>query len=64
LSNEDVQRVVQFTTSHGEPCSAPLWQLMVNVVDHGTHHRSEATAILGKLGCSPGKLDLLVFLYS
>jgi uncharacterized damage-inducible protein DinB len=40
---------------------APLWQLMVHVVNHGTQHRSEAAALLTEAGASPGDLDLVDF---
>jgi uncharacterized damage-inducible protein DinB len=40
---------------------APLWQLMVHVVNHGTQHRSEAAALLTQAGASPGELDLVDF---
>lgn len=63
LSNEDVQRMVQYTTSHGEKRAAPLWQIMTHVVNHGTQHRSEAAAIESTLGYPPGDLDLIEFLH-
>jgi uncharacterized damage-inducible protein DinB len=40
---------------------APLWQLMLHVVNHGTQHRSEAAALLTAAGASPGDLDLVEF---
>jgi uncharacterized damage-inducible protein DinB len=63
LSNEDAQRLVQYTTPYGEKRTAPLWQIMTHVVNHGTQHRSEAAAIESMLGYSPGELDLLEFLH-
>lgn len=39
-----------------------LWQVLLHVVNHGTQHRSEAAVMLTDLGCSPGNLDLSVYL--
>lgn len=41
---------------------APLWQLMLHVINHGTQHRSEAAALLTAAGASPGDLDLVDYL--
>ncbi|HLY13589.1 MAG TPA: DinB family protein [Candidatus Limnocylindrales bacterium] len=43
---------------HGE---APLWQGLVQLINHGTQHRSEAAVILTAAGCSPGDLDIVRF---
>jgi len=40
---------------------APLWQAMLQVVNHGTQHRSEAAVILTAAGASPGDLDIVRF---
>lgn len=37
----------------------PIWQMLVHVVDHGTQHRAEASALLTAEGRSPGELDLI-----
>ncbi len=62
LQDEDVQRVVQYTNTEGKTYAAPLWQMMAHLVNHGTQHRSEAAAILSRLGHSPGEIDLLIFI--
>ena len=46
----------------GREAAYPLWQLVLQVINHGTQHRAEAAAMLTELGASPGELDLIVFL--
>jgi uncharacterized damage-inducible protein DinB len=54
----------QLNAGYGdEPSSSPkAWQAILHVINHATHHRSEAAAILTAYGQSPGELDLDVFL--
>ena len=42
---------------------APLWQAMLQLINHGTQHRSEAAVILTAAGMSPGDLDLVRFTF-
>jgi uncharacterized damage-inducible protein DinB len=61
LSDEDVNRRVQYKTTKGVPYENVLWHLLVHVVNHGTQFRAEAAVALTDYGCSPGDLDLLLF---
>jgi uncharacterized damage-inducible protein DinB len=45
----------------GTYAGAPLWQAMVQLINHGTQHRSEAAVILTAAGASPGDLDIVRF---
>jgi uncharacterized damage-inducible protein DinB len=45
----------------GERYAYPVWQMMVHLVNHGTHHRSELAEMLTQLGSPPPSLDLLVY---
>ena len=62
LKEEDVSGMVRYTTPEGEKRERVLWHCLLHVVNHGTHHRSEAAAILTDYGHSPGDLDFTVFL--
>lgn len=62
LKDEDVSGIVRYTTPEGEKRKRVLWHCLLHVVNHGTHHRSEAAAILTNYGYSPGDLDFTVFL--
>ncbi len=60
LSDEDVNRRVQYKSTKGVPYEDLLWHLLVHVVNHGTQFRAEAAVALTDYGCSPGDLDMLV----
>ena len=62
LTDEDLQRTIHYRTTKGVPYENPLWQLLLHVVNHGTQHRAEAAITLTQHGCSPGDVDLIVFL--
>ncbi len=60
LSDADLDRPRTVTfTGDGVCITAPLWQLMAHVVNHGTQHRSDAAQMLTDFGHSPGDLDLM-----
>jgi len=62
LTDDDLQRIIHYRTTKGAPYENPLWQLLLHVVNHGTQHRAEAAITLTQHGCSPGDVDLIVFL--
>ena len=37
------------------------WHTMAHMINHGTQHRSELALLLTELECSPGNIDLNVF---
>lgn len=61
LDDAALTRPVRFAR-RGAIVSYRLWHLMVQLVNHGTHHRSEAAALLTAYGRSPGDLDFFFFI--
>ena len=44
----------------GSPGSAPFWQMVQHVVNHGSYHRGQLTTMLRQLGAAPAKsMDLI-----
>ena len=48
-----------FDASRGELASRPAWCMVLQLFNHQTHHRGQATTILKQLGVDPGVTDLL-----
>ncbi len=61
LTPEDLQRVVHHNTTAGVPQAAPLWQMLQQVLNHGTYHRGQVTTLLRQLGAKPIATDLILF---
>ncbi len=62
LVDQDLTRVVRYTTTKGVPFENILWMLLVHVVNHGTQFRAEAGVALTEYNHSPGDLDFLFFM--
>ena len=62
LDDAMLDHPVQFRRLSGEISDAfTRWHLLMQLVTHGTHHRSEAAALLTTYDQSPGDLDFLFF---
>jgi uncharacterized damage-inducible protein DinB len=53
---------LRYTTTKGAPQASPLGELMLHVVNHGTHHRGELAAMLALLGAPHPEDDLIFYL--
>lgn len=53
---------VLYTNTQGKTYAAPLWQMMAYLVNYVTQHRRGFAAMLGRLGHSPGDLNLLIYI--
>jgi uncharacterized damage-inducible protein DinB len=61
LSDEGTQVVLAYKDTKGNPYSQPIWQLVLHVVNHGTHHRGQVSGFLRALGHTPPPLDLTAY---
>jgi uncharacterized damage-inducible protein DinB len=61
LLDDEVNRPVLYRTTKGQVYEAVLWQILAHVVNHGTQHRAEVGHVLTSYGCSPGDIDLIMF---
>lgn len=62
LTDADPGRIYAFDLPNGQRQELTLWGMMLHIANHGTQHRSEAAAMLTRLGHSPGDLDLIFFM--
>src|SRR3984893_14725400 len=61
LTQNDLDRVMEYKTLKFGVYSNPLWQSMQNLVNHGTYHRGQVTTLLRQLGAQPVLTDLMHF---
>ena len=61
LDDQTLQAPLDFKDMAGNPHSQPLVQLMQHLVNHGTHHRGQATTMLRQIGAETAALDMLYF---
>lgn len=54
----DALEAVLRSARHGKPWNPAVWQLMLALINHSTHHRSELADMLTRLGQAPEAFDL------
>lgn len=61
LTQADLDRAIEYKTTRGVACREPLWQPLLHLINHGTFHRGQVTALLRQLGAQPVPLDMINF---
>ena len=61
LTEEKVAERVSYRDLKGNPWISPVWQIVLHVVNHGSHHRGQVSGFLRAMGKVPPPLDLIAF---
>jgi uncharacterized damage-inducible protein DinB len=64
LTDQDLMRTIAYTNTRGLAFENQAWQLLVQMMNHGTQHRAEAALQLTAFSRSPGDLDFTFYLRS
>jgi uncharacterized damage-inducible protein DinB len=57
-----VNTLCDYTLLSGAPDTAPFWQMLAHVVNHGSYHRGQVTTLMRQLGANPPKpTDMIAF---
>lgn len=61
LTEETAAQPIAYRDLKGNPYQSPPWQIILHLVNHGTHHRGQAAGMLRSMGKTPPVLDLIAF---
>lgn len=61
LTEESSEESLSYRDLKGNPWVSPIWQIVLHVVNHGTHHRGQVAGFLRSMGHAPPVLDLIAY---
>ena len=61
LTPETIERPLDYRDMKGRDHTSLPWEIVLHVVNHGTHHRGQVSGLLRSLGKTPPPLDLIAF---
>lgn len=53
--------VISYKDLKGNPYSTPLWQIVLHLVNHASHHRGQVSGFLRAMGHTPPPIDLIFY---
>lgn len=61
LTDDDLERPLEYRNTRGDPFTAPLGQLSSHVINHSTYHRGQVATMLRQLGHPAPQTDLVLY---
>ena len=61
FNDDGVTRPISYKDLKGNPHAQPAWQILLHLVNHGTHHRGLVSGFLRSMGKTPPALDLIAY---
>ena len=61
LTGESPAREVTYRDLKQNQWKQPLWQIILHVVNHGSHHRGQVSGFMRSMGHTPPPLDLAAY---
>lgn len=61
LSDQDMLATISYKDTKGNSYESPLWQILLHLVNHGTHHRGQVSGFLRAMGHTPPPVDLIAY---
>jgi uncharacterized damage-inducible protein DinB len=61
LNDQTLAERASYLDFKGNPWTTPYWQIILHVVNHGTHHRGQVSGFLRGMGHVPPPLDLMAY---
>jgi len=60
-TDESLRQPLQYRDLKGNAYQTPLWQIVLHVVNHATHHRGQVVAMIRAMGHTPPSVDLIFY---
>jgi uncharacterized damage-inducible protein DinB len=61
LQSNNYGMEVGYTNTEGIAYRTPLWQIVLHLVNHSTHHRGQVVAMMRQAGVKPPGTDLIMY---
>ena len=61
LTDQDFLGKAAYRDMKGNPHETPLWQIVLHLVNHATHHRGQVSGFIRAMGYAPPPLDLIAY---